>query len=68
MSWTDESGNPECRCGHVWAQHWPARCGGESRCRVEDCGECVGFEERPARWAEPFDLEEAREAEWRQRA
>lgn len=21
MSWTDESGNPVCECGHLWSNH-----------------------------------------------
>ncbi len=42
MSWTDESGNPECECGHLWSNHchrylWFG-------CEAPDC-DCPGFSE-----------------------
>ena len=43
MSWTDESGNPECECGHLWSNHYHRH--NWYGCEAPDC-ECIEFEEQ----------------------
>ena len=43
MSWTDESGNPECECRHLWSNHYHRH--NWYGCEAPDC-ECVDFQEQ----------------------
>ncbi len=58
MSWTDETGNPECECGHLWSNHYQKV--GMYFCEAPEC-ECQMFSEHGPldEWAkEVFLMEE----------
>lgn len=42
MSWADESGNPECECGHLWSNHYQKV--GMYFCEAPECT-CLDFSE-----------------------
>ena len=44
MSWTDQGGNLECECGHLWSNHKNGGLVSLYFCEAPDC-ECANFSE-----------------------